>query len=73
MACLSVCVQFTRDINHKRGQFIAKIHSLNQEFYFADSTVLIKLYNSEFIRLGTLQLDLCLNYQTLDRDILSNL
>ena len=36
---------FTRDINQKRGQFIAKIHSLNQEFYFADSTVLIKLYN----------------------------
>ena len=33
---------FTRDINQKRGHFIVKIHPLNQKFYFAESSVLIK-------------------------------
>ena len=42
---LQTDISFTRDINQKRGQFIAKIHSLNQEFYFAESSVLIKFDN----------------------------
>ena len=31
------------DVNLKRGAFIGKVNSLFQEFYFADSSVLMKL------------------------------
>ena len=34
--------------------------------------IYFRMMCSEFIRLGTLQLELCLNYQTLVIDILSN-
>ena len=33
------------DCNIKRGQFIGKVHSLLQEFYFSSPTVLMKLVN----------------------------
>ena len=36
---------FTRDIKQKRGQLIAKIQSLYQEFHYADKSVMIKLYS----------------------------
>ena len=35
---------FTQDCQIKRGQFIGKVHSLNQEFSFATSAVKTKLY-----------------------------
>ena len=35
----------TIDCNKKRAIFISKIHSLNQEFYFNSSDVILKLYN----------------------------
>jgi len=34
--------------------------------------IYFRMMCSEFIRLGTLQLELCLNYQTLVIDIISN-
>ena len=35
----------TIDCNKKRAIFISKIHSLNQEFYFNNPDVILKLYN----------------------------
>ena len=35
----------TNDCDIKRGQFIGKIHSLSQEFYFVTPSVLVKFYN----------------------------
>ena len=34
-----------KDCNVKRAKFISKIHSLNQEFYFAHPNTVIRLYN----------------------------
>ena len=42
---LEINNSFTRDCQIKRGQFIGKIHSLNQEFYCATSEVKLKLYD----------------------------
>ena len=36
---------FKQDCQIKRGHFIGKIHSLNQEFYCATSAVKMKLYD----------------------------
>ena len=36
---------FTQDCQIKRGQFIGRIHSLNQEFHYATSAVKTKLYD----------------------------
>ena len=36
---------FTQDCRIKRGQFIGKIHSLNQELYYVTSSVKTKLYD----------------------------
>ena len=36
---------FTQDCQIKRGQFIGRIHSLNQEFSYATSAVKTKLYD----------------------------
>ena len=35
----------TKDCNIKRAKFISKVHSLNQEFYFAHPNTVIELYN----------------------------
>ena len=35
----------TNDCNVKRAKFISKLHSLRQEFYFADPLTVVKLYN----------------------------
>ena len=34
-----------KDVGSKRGKFIGKIHSLNQDLYFCSPNLLIKLYN----------------------------
>ena len=42
---LEVNNSMTKDCNIKRAKFISKVHSLNQEFYFAHPNTVIELYN----------------------------
>ena len=35
----------TKDVSCKRGKSISKIHSLNQEFHYANTSTVLKLYN----------------------------
>ena len=36
---------FTKDFNIKRGNFIGKIHSILQEFYFANPLVKMEMFS----------------------------
>ena len=42
---LQIDNSLTNDCNVKRAKFISKLHSLRQEFYFADPLTVVKLYN----------------------------
>ena len=42
---LSCDNSMTKDISIKRAKFISKVHSMNQEFYFADPMTMVRLYN----------------------------
>jgi len=35
----------TKDVSCKRAKFISKIHSLNQEFHYANTSTVLKLYD----------------------------
>ena len=35
----------SKDVSCKRAQFISKIHSLNQEFHYANTSTVLKLYD----------------------------
>ena len=35
----------SKDCSYKRAKFISKVHSLNQEFHFADPQTILKLYD----------------------------
>ena len=43
----------TLDCNKKRAIFISKIHSLNQEFYFSNPDVILKLHDIFVVVFGT--------------------
>ena len=42
---LSCDNSMTKDISIKRAKFISRVHSMNQEFYFADPMTMVRLYN----------------------------